>query len=93
LLTAGAPLLQHSGLSALDFFGTVDDNYGIDPDGQVSIDNAESDGITIPQTTLKFSETDYSLLQQTIDPYGQTDNYGIDLYEQNVQLISTFIPL
>lgn len=30
LFTAGALLLQHSGLTALDFFETVDDSYGID---------------------------------------------------------------
>ena len=93
LFTAGALLLQHSNLSALDFFENIDNNYGIDPDGPVSVDDTEDDVITIPQTTLKFSEADYSFLQQNIDPNGPTDNYGIDLYEQTLSLISTFTPL
>lgn len=35
LFTAGALLLQHSGLVALDFLDDVDDTYGIDVDAPV----------------------------------------------------------
>ena len=33
LFTAGAMLLQNSQIAALDFFHSVDESYGIDPDG------------------------------------------------------------
>ena len=89
LFTAGALLLQHSSLSALAIFESVDTDYGNDPDGPVPVDEEDDNAITIPQTTLLFSDADYSLLQQRIDPNGQTDNYGIDLYEQTLILIST----
>ena len=79
-------------MSALDFFDNVDGDYGVDPDGPISAD--DHDGIiTIPQTTLKFSEADNMLLQQTVDPLAPSDNYGIDLYEQALALIVTFTPI
>ena len=70
-------------MSALDFFESVDDNYGIDPNGPVTLNDTEDDVYTIPQTTLKFSEADYSFLRQSINPNGPTYNYGIDLYDAN----------
>ena len=36
LFNAGALLLQNSGLTALDFFDSVGDDYGVDPDRQIS---------------------------------------------------------
>ena len=57
------------------------------------MDEEDDNAITIPQTTLVFSDADYSLLQQKINSNGQTDNYNIDLYEQTLMLISTFMPL
>ena len=47
----------------------------------VHVDEEDDNAITIPQTTLVFNDADYSLLQQRIDPNGQTDNYGIAFYE------------
>ena len=56
-------------MTATDFFETVEENYGVDPDGPNAVDNEEHVGrISIPQTTLKFSEADNSLLRQNVDP-------------------------
>ena len=44
LFTAGALLLQHSGLTAMDFFETVEDNYGVDPDGPNAVDDEDHSG-------------------------------------------------
>ncbi len=85
LFTAGCLLLQNSHIPALDFFNTVDERYGIDLDGPVVL----SDGISIPRSNLKFSAADMALLEQHIDPQSVTDNYGIDLYEQTLQIFHT----
>ena len=92
LFTAGALLLQNSQIAALDFFDSVDDSYGIDPDGPIPATVSE-EGIVIPQTTLRFSEDDMHVLQQHVDPFGVSDNYGIDLYEQTLHFISSFVPV
>ena len=86
LFTAGL-LLQNSQISALDLFDDVDDSYGIDPEGSVSV-ASDNSGIEIPENTLRFSERDIHVLKQTIDPCAPSDNYGIHLYEQTLQCIS-----
>lgn len=87
LFTAGLLLLQNSQLSAMDFFEDVDETYGIDPQGPISV-ASDTSGIEIPQNTLRFSEQDIYILKQTIDPCAPSDNYGIDLYEHTLQYIS-----
>ena len=54
LFTAGLLLLQNSQLSAMDFFEDVEETYGIDPQGPVSVASDDSSGIEIPQSTLHF---------------------------------------
>ena len=94
LFTAGSLLLQNSQLAAMDFFEHVNENYGIDPEGPAPVDDDDDSGrILIPQTPLKFSNTDLGILNQQVNPLGSTSNYGIDLYEQTVRLIITFTPL
>ena len=87
LFTAGLLLLQNSNLSAMDFFEDVNESYGIDPQGPVSVASDRS-GVEIPQNTLHFSERDIYMLKQTVDPCAASDNYGIDLYEQTLEYIS-----
>lgn len=87
LFTAGLLLLQNSQLSAMDFFEDVDETYGIDPQGPISV-ASDTSGIEIPQNTIRFSEQDIYILKQTIDPCAPSDNYGIDLYEHTLQYIS-----
>ena len=89
LFTAGSLLLQNSQLAALDFFHAVDETYGIDLDGPVPL----SEGVSVPQTSFTFSADDILSLQQSVDPCGITDNYGIDLYEQTLQFISNLTPI
>ena len=90
LFTAGCLLLQNSQIPALDFFHSFDDTYGIDPDGPIPI---SQESISVPQSTLRFSDADMQLLKHRIDPLGVSDNYGIDLYEQTLDFISTLIPI
>ncbi len=92
LFTAGALLLQHSQLTALDFFDNVDNDYGTDPDGPIPAEE-DGNGVSVPQTTLTFTDTDMVILQQNIDPCGATENYGLDLYEQTLQYITSLTPV
>ena len=66
LFTAGCLLLQNSQIPALDFFHSFDDTYGIDPDGPIPI---SQESISVPQSTLRFSDADMQLLKHRIDPF------------------------
>lgn len=89
LFTAGCLLLQNSGIGALDFTDSVDENYGIDPDGSNTDDVSNEDAVLVPERRITFADTDIRVLNQQVDPLGPSDNYGIDVYEQTVQFIST----
>ncbi len=86
LFTAGALLLQHSQLSALDFFHHVDDHYGVDEDGPIPAE--EDTGIVIPEINFQVGEERFARLRQNVDPCAPSENYGMDLYEQTLQCIS-----
>jgi len=88
LFTAGILILQNSNIEALDFSAVVDENYGVDPDIVSTAD--DNLGVIVAESTVKFSDANKQALRSTIDPLGVTDNYGIDIYEQTLQLISTF---
>ena len=85
LFTAGLLLLQHSRLTALDFFEEVDHSYGIDEEGPEASD--EEGTVIIPELNFQLSPADYRRLCDSVDPLSSSDNYGIDLYEQTVQFI------
>ena len=79
LFTAGALLLQHSGLPALDFSKAVEEEYGIDRDGLIPLPDGS---VVIPEIDIQVGENELLRLQQTIDPLGPSDEYGIDIYSQ-----------
>lgn len=87
LFTAGMLLLQNSQLTALDFFDATDSDYGIDEEAPVPSENGNI--VQVPESTYNLSNNDYLLLQQTIDPLGPSDNYGIDIYECTVQFLDS----
>ena len=86
LFTAGALLLQHSQLAALDFFDTVDDNFGLDPDAPAAVD--ESDAVSVPGILCSINDMQLAHLQQSVIPLSLSENYGMDLYEQALQCIT-----
>lgn len=89
LFVAGAILLQNSDLEGLDF--SVDDSYGIDPDGPIPA--VEGVHVQVPQSPLHFSERDVADLNRSVNPCSISDNYGMDLYERTLGIISNFVPL
>ena len=88
LFTAGALLLWHSQLSALDFFEDIDDSYGIDTEGPTPSDEGN---VVVPEISLNVNEEDFSRLQQLVDPLAVCDDYGINLYQQTVEFIKTLM--
>ena len=80
LFTSGALRLRESGLSALDFFDRVMDNYGIEEDGVTPYDDDE--GVEVPRCQLDLSEDQLEELKETVDPLSDSDNFGIELYER-----------
>ena len=86
LFTAGALLLQHSGLAALDFFDDVDDTYGLDMDAPVP---AQEEHVVVPEVAITLNSENLSRLKRTVDPLRSSDEFGIDLYEQVLQFVSS----
>ena len=86
LFHAGALLLQHSGLTALDFFDDVDDTYGIDVDAPVP---AQEEHVTVPDVRITLSSENLLRLQRAVNPLAHSDEFGIDLYEQVLCFLST----
>ena len=84
--TAGSLVLQTSNVDALDYAEAVDSNFGLDPDITV----IPNEAVVVPENPIKFSESDIQALKIAIDHLGVSDNHGIDIYEQTLQLISTF---
>ena len=85
LFTAGALLLQHSGLAALDFFKDVDDTYGTDIDGSIS---SPEGSVVVPEVSNCLNSENFTRLQQTVNPLTASDDFGIDLYEEVLQFMS-----
>lgn len=86
LFTAGALLLQHSNLIALDFFDDVDDSYGID---STSVSHEENGVVYVPEVAVQLSRENLSRLQQLVDPLESSEEYGIDLYEKVIQFLTS----
>jgi len=70
--------LKNSGLTAMDFFDIVDEDYGAEEDGLVPEDEVE-----VPQNTLQLSEQ-LSQLQQALS---DSEDYGISIYNSNFLII------
>ncbi len=64
----------------------MDSNYGIDP----GIVATSDEGVVVPENPIKFSDTDMQALKLAFNPLGVSENFGIDLYEQTLEIISTF---
>ncbi len=87
LFTAGCLMLQASNMGALDFADQVGNTYGVDSEiyaGQ------NDEAVVVPENPIKFSEADIQILKLAVNPLGVSDNYGIDIYEQTILVISAF---
>ena len=87
LFVSGVLMLRQSGLTALDFFESVDENYGIDEAG-FSQDDSD-DTVQISRIEFELSEQHYRQLSVALNPTDHSDNFGIDLYQQTIQYIDS----
>ena len=85
LFTEGALMLQRSGLTALDFFSRVDENYGYEEEG---IAVPEDTGVEVPIVQFQLLDEHYAELQEAVNPLQRSDNYGLDLYENTISFIT-----
>lgn len=78
LFVSGVLQLHRRGLVAIDFLENVDDSYGISEDGLSTNDST----VEIPSNTFHLRDDHFQELKRTIDPLSDSNNYGIDLYQE-----------
>ena len=88
LFTSGALQLRHAGLTALDFFEQVSDDYGIDEDGVV--ETTADNHVTIPRIAIVLTDAQFNLLEQ-INPLEECENYGISIYLRVLHFLDTIL--
>ena len=80
LFVTGVLQLHRSGLTALDFLGVVNENYGIEEDGLTAHEDDEG-GVIIPENNFALTDEHMLQLQQQVNPLAESRNHGIELYE------------
>ena len=56
-----------------------------------SLQESNTEGITIPELIVPFPEDLNLLLNRLIDPLKESSNHGIDLFEQALELSLNFL--
>lgn len=87
LFTAGVLRLQRSGLVAVDFLEDVGEDYGIDEDG-LPPSTEDHSGVEVPEGGLSLESQQLTNLQQVVDPLRESNNYGIDIYEETLHFLT-----
>lgn len=90
IFTEGALRLRNSGLVAVDFFDSAFDVDSTNSQDYVMPDD-DTEGITIPTITLNINEEELDELRATVDPLSQSDEYGLDLYQETLQFLDNII--
>lgn len=62
--------------------------YGIDPDEES--EEAENNNLSIPQTRLQIMAEELCVLEELFDPLTICDDYGVELYSQIRELMSSW---
>lgn len=91
LFVSGSLQLRNSGLTALDYFDMVPETYGVDS-GNVGVpsnsdDDDDGDGVAIPPIEVDFSDDQIAELQSTIHLLTHSDEFGVDLYTQALDML------
>ena len=87
LFTSGVLALRNAGMIALDFLDSVDDHYGIDS-GHLTVDN-DDEILTVPPINIQLNQQQITSLQHTINPLATSENYGIEIYQQALNCLTT----
>ena len=79
--------MRHSGVTAVDFFENVSDHYGTE-EIDYPVPDDGNDGVEVPECTFSLEEHDFTRLQQEVDPLQESENFGIELYQQTLFFIN-----
>ena len=90
LFTEGALRLHNSGQTAVDFFDSASEIYGVDfEDDSISPDDDPEDaGVMIPTIQVDISDEQIEELKATIDPLSDSDDYGLDIYQRTLDFLN-----
>ena len=92
LFISGSIQLRNEGLTALDFFESVNELYGVENNVMVNSDDEDDDeGVEIPSVNISLSNEQIGQLQSTVNPLATSPEFGIDLFMQTLELLHTFI--
>ena len=67
-------------------FKTVGEEYGIDDDGPVPLEDSD-EPVEVPPTGIALTQNFQQQLQVTIDPLRDSDCHGVDIYIAVVDFI------
>lgn len=87
MFTEGMLRLRFSGLTAMDLFDHVSDDYGVVEDGLMPEDDEQA--VVVPRSTIELSSTHLQRLQSIVDPLQDSDDYGVALYQTVVRYLGT----
>ena len=74
------------------FFYIVTETYGVDSGlGVTSDETDDEEGVEIPATELDILPEQISELQSTVDPLGESEEFGVDLLMETVEILQSFI--
>ena len=76
-------------MPALDFMQTVNDTYGVSEEGMPQESHNDSE-VVIPETSFPISPEQGEQLIAAINPMDPNTNYGIEIYERAVTVLSQF---
>ena len=64
-----------------DGYGT--DEYGLPPSSE------DHTGVEVPRVGFSLDSEHFTNLQELVDPLKESNNYGIDVYEEALQFITS----
>ena len=80
-------------VSALDFLDEVDERYAIDDMDDIEAEaSVEAETVTAPEFVLTVSDAVLRELAQRVKPLADSDDYGIDLYQEAVDIHIILLP-
>ena len=71
-------------MTAVDFFESVDESYGIEEEG-LAVEDEE--GVPVPENRINLTDQQTTDLAQSVNPLRESDNFGIDIYEDTLHFL------
>ena len=88
LFTEGALRLRNSGQVAVDFFDNAHDLYGVDHEEDTIPHDDLEIGVVIPANRINLTDEQVEELKGSVDPLADSDDYGLDIYQQTLDFLN-----